>query len=226
MAKLTYYGHACFLVEAEGRAILIDPFLNGNPKAPIAAEKAKADFIVVTHAHGDHLGDAIPIAKRTGATIIANYEIATYCAKQGAKTHGLHIGGSAAFPFGRAKLTQALHGSAFPDGSYGGNPTGVVLHAGGRVIYHAGDTGLFSDMQLIGEEGLDVALLPIGDNFTMGIDDAVRAVKFLKPKTVVPMHYNTFEVIGADPGSFRTKAERDTGARVVVLDPGQSLEIA
>lgn len=225
MAKLTYYGHACFLVEAGGRAILIDPFLTGNPQAPAGAGDLHADFIVVTHAHGDHLGDAVPIAKRTNATVISNYEIASYCEKQGVKTHAMHIGGAAAFPFGRAKLTQALHGSSFPDGSYGGNPAGVVLRLGDRVVYHAGDTGLFSDMQLIGEEGLDVAILPIGDNFTMGVDDAVRAVRFLKPKAVVPMHYNTFEIIDADPDSFRRKVERASAARVVVLEPGKSWEI-
>jgi L-ascorbate metabolism protein UlaG (beta-lactamase superfamily) len=224
MAKLTYYGHACFLVESDGTAILIDPFLEGNPLASIGPGEVRADFIIVTHGHGDHLGDAIPIAKRTGATVISNFEIASYCGKQGAKIHAMHIGGSAAFPFGRAKLTQALHGSSFPDGSYAGNPAGVILWMGGRVLYHAGDTGLFMDMQLIGEAGLDVAILPIGDNFTMGIEDAVRATRFLKPKTVVPMHYNTFGIIGADPGAFRESVEREKLASVVVLEPGKSWE--
>jgi L-ascorbate metabolism protein UlaG (beta-lactamase superfamily) len=225
MAKLTYYGHSCFLVESGGFAVIVDPFLTGNPRATVRAEDIACDFIVVTHAHGDHLGDAVPIAKRTGATIITNYEIANHCEKEGAKVHPLHIGGGASFPFGRAKLTQAFHGSSFADGSYGGNPAGVVLRLPDAVVYHAGDTGLFSDMQLIGEEGLDAALLPIGDNFTMGPDDAVRAVRFLKPKMVVPMHYNTFDVIGTDPQSFRRKAEREAGVRVVVLEPGQSVEV-
>jgi len=226
MVTITWLGHAAFSIEDGTHVILIDPFLTGNPKATARAEEVAADFIIVTHAHGDHLGDSVAIAKRTGATIISNYEIANRCQQEGASAHPLHIGGGRDFPFGRAQLTLALHGSSFPDGSYGGNPAGVVLKIGGKTIYHAGDTGLFGDMKLIGDRNaLDVAILPIGDNFTMGIDDAVYAVQLLHPKIVVPIHYETFDVIRQDPQSFRARVETETSARCHVLDPGGSLTL-
>lgn len=224
--KLTWYGHACWNIETPKGTILIDPFLSGNPGAPIQAGQAKPDFILVSHGHGDHLGDTVPIAKRTGALVISNFEIANYCQGQGCKTHPLHIGGSRNFAFGNLKLTIAHHGSSFPDGRYAGNPAGFLLTLGKVKIYDAADTGLFYDMKLIGEEGIDVALLPIGDNFTMGPDDAVRAVKLIKPKVVIPMHYNTFDVIRQDAKGFAAQVKKASPkTKVVVLKPGESFSI-
>ena len=223
--EVTGYGHACFSIVGGGATLLTDPFLTGNPLAAATADEVSADYILVSHAHGDHLGDAVPIAKRTGATIIANFEIATYCGNEGANAHPLHIGGGRDFPFGRVKLTIAHHGSSFPDGSYGGNPAGFLLTLEGKKIYHACDTGLFYDMKLIGEEGIDLAILPIGDNFTMGPEDALKAVEFIEPKIVVPVHYDTFEVIEQDPHAFARMVEAETSARCMVLKPGDSLTL-
>jgi len=224
--KLTWYGHACWNIETPKGNLLIDPFIAGNPTAPITADQVKPDFILISHGHGDHLGDAVPIAKRTGALIISNFEIASYCQSQGCKAHPQHIGGSRDYPFGNLKLTIAHHGSSFPDGRYAGNPAGFLLTLGKIKIYDAADTGLFFDMKLIGEEGIDVALLPIGDNFTMGPADALRAVKLIKPKVVIPMHYNTFDVISQDPKSFATRVKKASPkTKVVVLKPGESFSI-
>ncbi len=223
--KVTWYGHACFGIEGGGATLLLDPFISGNPLAPVLADEVRADYILVSHAHDDHLGDAMPIARRTGAMIISNFEIANYCASQGANAHPLHIGGGRDFPFGRVKLTIAHHGSSFPDGGYGGNPAGFLLTIEGKKIYHACDTGLFYDMKLIGQGGIDLAILPIGDNFTMGPEDALQAVKLIDPKTVVPIHYNTFEVIAQDPHAFARAVEAETSARCVVLEPGSSLTL-
>jgi len=224
MAKLTYFSHAAWMIESKGHKILIDPFLDGNPTSPVKAKDVKADFIIITHAHGDHIGDAVPIAKTCNALIISNFEIANWCSEKGVKTHGMHIGGSRQFPFGTVKLTPAFHGSSFPDGTYGGMPTGVLITVEGKTVYHSGDTGLFSDMKLIAEMNpIDIALLPIGDNFTMGLTDAVKAVEFLKPKKVIPMHYRTFGIIDTDPGEFRKMVQK-SGVDVQVLDYGQSVE--
>jgi L-ascorbate metabolism protein UlaG (beta-lactamase superfamily) len=229
MAKLTYYGHSAFLLETGNHGILIDPFLTGNPLAPVKAEQVKCNFIIVTHGHGDHVGDAVAIAKRNKATIIANYEIATWCGWQGVTAHPMQIGGAHEFPFGRVKLTIAHHGSGLEKDKnfiYLGNPAGVLITVEGKTIYHAGDTGLFYDMKLIGEmNAIDVALLPIGDNFTMGIDDAVKAVEFLNPKLVIPMHYNTFEVIAADPNVFVQKVKAK-GYQAQVLQPGDHVKLS
>ncbi len=224
MATLKYFGHSCWMIESGGHTIIIDPFIDGNPQAGVRKESVKAGYIIVTHAHGDHLGDAVPIAKASGGTIIANFEIYNYCVKQGANAHPMHIGGSHTFPFGRVKLTPAWHGSSFPDGSYGGTPAGCLITVEGKTVYHSGDTGLFLDMQLIGEMNpIDIALLPIGDNFTMGVDDAVKAVTLLKPRTAIPMHYDTFEIIKSDAASFMQKVKaRGFGARLV--KPGESIE--
>ena len=196
--QITFHGHACFTIKTATANLLIDPFLTGNAMADVRPADVHPDYILVTHAHGDHLGDTIPIAKRTGATVISNNEIANYASKNGVKAHNMHIGGAHVFPFGKVKLTIAHHGSSFPDGSYGGNPCGFLLWLEGKVLYHAGDTALFLDMKLYGEEGIDVAMLPIGDNFTMGPEDAVKAVGFLQPKQAILMHYNTFGVIAQD----------------------------
>ena len=224
--RVTYHGHACFTIEGGGAKLLIDPFLSGNPQADIGPEEVEADYILVSHAHGDHLGDTVAIARRTGATVISNHEIATYCAAQGLNSHGLHIGGGYQFPFGRVQLTIAHHGSSFPDGSYGGNPAGFLLTIEGRTIYFAGDTGLTYDMKLIGEKGIDLAILPIGDNYTMGPDDALRAVELLQPRLVVPFHYGTFPVIEQDPAAFATRVVAKTGIECRVLKPGESLTLA
>ncbi len=208
MAKLTYLSHSAWLVETDNYTIAIDPFLEGNPTAALKPSDVKADYIIVTHGHGDHLGDAIPLAKANNGIIITNFEIANYCGDKGANVHPMHIGGAHEFPFGRVKLTPAWHGSSFPDGSYAGTPAGILLTVEGKTIYHTGDTGLFLDMQLIGEMNpVDIFLVNIGDNFTMGIDDAVKAVEFVKPKLTIPMHYKTFDVINVDPLSFIEKVQ-------------------
>jgi L-ascorbate metabolism protein UlaG (beta-lactamase superfamily) len=224
--KLTWYGHACWHIETPKGTLLIDPFLSGNPHTPVQADQVKTDFILVSHGHGDHLGDTISIAKRTGATVLTNFEIASYCQSQGVKAHPLQIGGSRDFPFGNLKLTIAHHGSSFPDGRYAGNPAGFIITLGKTKIYDAADTGLFYDMKLIGEEGITIALLPIGDNFTMGPADAVRAAKLIRPKVLIPMHYNTFDVISQDAKSFASQAKKALPkTKIVVLKPGESITI-
>ena len=224
--KFTWYGHAALGLETGGYHLLVDPFLTGNSSASITADKVRADFILVTHGHGDHVGDAVEIAKRSGALVISVAEIANWMKRQGVKSHGQHLGGGFNHPFGYLKLTLALHGSALPDGSYGGNPCGFLLTTqDGHKIYMAGDTGLFGDMRLIGEEGITLAVLPIGDNYTMGPDDALRAVKLLQPRHVVPMHYGTFGLIQQDPQAWASRVEAETDTRAHVLKPGESLEL-
>jgi L-ascorbate metabolism protein UlaG (beta-lactamase superfamily) len=224
MINITWYGHACFLIETDGTRLLIDPFLQGNPLAPVQPDEVDADYILVSHGHGDHVGDTVAIAKRTGATVISNFEIHNWLVAQGLKNvHPQHIGGGHDFPWGRVKLTIAHHGSVLPDGTYGGNPAGFLLYIQGKKIYHACDTGLFYDMKLIGEEGIDLAILPIGDNFTMGPDDALRAVKLIEPAQVVPIHYNTFDVINQDPKAWALRVEKETSTKVVVMNPGDTL---
>jgi len=221
--KLTWFGHATLGLETGGKHLLIDPFFKGNPAASTSVEKVTADFILVTHGHGDHVGDTVSIARRTGATVIANAEICGWLAKQNVETHPQHIGGGYRYPFGYLKLTLALHGSALPDGSNGGNPAGFLLTTtDSKKIYIAGDTGLFGDMKLIGEEGLEVAVIPIGDNYTMGPDDALRAVKLLNPKHVIPIHYKTWDVIDQDPNSWAARVGKETDAKTHVLKPGES----
>jgi L-ascorbate metabolism protein UlaG (beta-lactamase superfamily) len=224
--KISWYSHACFLIETNQTKLLTDPFLNDNPLAPVRADEVQADYILVSHGHGDHVGDSVSIAKRTGATVISNFEIQNWMVSQGLENvHPQHIGGGFDYPWGRVKLTIAHHGSALPDGSYGGNPCGFLFYIQGKKIYHACDTGLFYDMKLIGEEGIDLAILPIGDNFTMGPEDALRAVKLIEPARVVPIHYDTFEVIKQDPRAWANQVEDQTAAKVAVMKPGDFLEL-
>jgi L-ascorbate metabolism protein UlaG (beta-lactamase superfamily) len=225
--RLTYHGHSCFTVETAGTRLIIDPFLTGNPAADITADTVQCDYILVSHGHEDHTGDALALARRCDATIVANFEIAEYYAAKGAKTHGMNPGGGYTFPFGRVKLTLAHHTSSLEAGLnpiYLGVPCGILLQAEGRTLYHAGDTALFMDMQLIGRAGLDVALIPIGDNYTMGPDDAVTALDFLRPKVAVPMHYNTWPIIAQDAAAFAARALH-SGHTVNVLASGQSLQV-
>ena len=221
----TWYGHATLGLETGGYKLVIDPFVSGNPAATTSADAVEADFLLVSHGHGDHVGDTVPIAKRTGATVISNFEIASWFEEKHGleKTHGQHIGGGFKHPFGYLKLTLALHGSVLPDGSNGGNPCGFLLTTNdGKKIYMAQDTGLFGDMKLIGEEGLDLAVIPIGDNYTMGPDDALRAVKLLQPKTVIPIHYNTWDLLAQDANAWAERVQKETKTKAVVLKPGES----
>ncbi|MFM7056894.1 MAG: metal-dependent hydrolase [Planctomycetota bacterium] len=219
---ITYYGHSAFLLQTAGRSVLIDPFLTGNPQAPISAADVPADYIVISHGHGDHVGDAVEISRRTHAMVISNHEISIWLKKQGVqRTHDMHIGGSHRFSFGTLKLTIAHHGSILPDGSCGGSPAGLLFHTDAGNIYHAGDTGLFGDMALIGEAGLKLAILPIGDNYTMGPADSLRAIRLLQPEIVMPCHVNTFPVIEQDVAAWSDQVRKNTSARPVVLQPGQ-----
>jgi L-ascorbate metabolism protein UlaG (beta-lactamase superfamily) len=224
--KVTWFGHAATLVETDQVKLLIDPFFSGNPKAAGGVDDLSPDVIAVTHGHGDHVGDTVAIAERTGALCISNHEIVVYLQNQGvANTHPLHIGGGRDFPWGRIKLTIAHHGSMLPDGANGGNPAGILLSLSGKTIYHAGDTGLFYDMKLIGDAGVDLALLPVGDNFTMGPDDALKAIELIRPKIVIPLHYDTFEVIEQDVRAWAERAEQRFDVRAAVLEPGASVEL-
>jgi L-ascorbate metabolism protein UlaG (beta-lactamase superfamily) len=216
------------MLEADdGTALLIDPFLTDNPIADVGpADLTKVDYVLFTHGHGDHIGDGFEIAQRTGAKVVSTFEIVSFAQeKKGIENaHPLHIGGGYDFPVGRIKMTPALHGGAVAgdeSGQYTTVPGGFLITLGGKTIYHAGDTGLITDMQLLKGE-VDVACLPIGDNFTMGPADAVKAVEMIEPKTVIPMHFNTFDVIEQDPQAFA----KDVGdrAKVTILEPGQSHE--
>ncbi|HZP60919.1 MAG TPA: metal-dependent hydrolase [Opitutaceae bacterium] len=223
--QLTYFGHSCFLCEVPGARLLLDPYFTENPLAPCRAGDVTCDYVLCSHGHDDHIGDALEISRRCGAPIIANFEIAEFFAAQGAKTHGMNPGGAFNFPFGRVKLTLAFHSSSeIVDGriTYLGEPCGVLIGAGGKILYHAGDTALFSDMQLTGRAGLDAALLPIGDNFTMGPPDALEALDLLRPKLCIPMHYNTWPEIRQDAAKFASDAA-SRGHAVRPLRPGESL---
>ncbi|OGU58254.1 MAG: metal-dependent hydrolase [Ignavibacteria bacterium RBG_13_36_8] len=224
--KLKYFSHSAFQIRtSEGATILIDPFLDDNPTSPVKSKEVKADFIVLTHAHGDHIGDAFKIAKKSDSLLICVNELANYCAAKGFKAHNMHIGGSHEFDFGIVKFTIAHHGSMTPDNQYAGEAAGVILTMEGKNIYHTGDTGLFYDMKLIGEmTPIDYMLLPIGDNFTMGIKDALKAVELVNPKVAIPMHFDTWPIIKANPQEFKKQVEAK-GKKCTVLDFGQEIDI-
>jgi len=224
---LTWYGHATWLVDTGEHKILLDPFFNDNPSSPIKADDVSANTILVSHGHFDHIADVASIANRTGATVVAIYEIAEWLAKNHSVENpvGMNIGGQTRLPWGTAKMVPALHSSQLPDGSYGGEPAGFVLTIGDQKIYFACDTGLFGDMQLIGSMGIELAVLPIGDLFTMGPDDSVQAAKLVNANEVLPTHYNTWPPIEQDSGAWATQINSETSSRAIVLEPGQSHSI-
>ncbi|HNX37774.1 MAG TPA: metal-dependent hydrolase [Candidatus Cloacimonadota bacterium] len=224
--KLQYLSHSAFmLTTVENVRILIDPFLLRNELAPLKPGELKVEYIILTHAHGDHLGDTVEIAKQNDATVICVSELANYLSKKGIRTHAMQIGGAFRFSFGRVKLVTALHGSMTPDGVYGGLAAGVVIAIGDKTIYHCGDTGIFGDLRLIGElDSIDYMLVPIGGNYTMDIADAIVAVEMVKPRIAIPMHYNTFPVIVADPEVF-AEGIRKAGRECVIMKPGETIEI-
>lgn len=225
--QLKWLGHGSWEIRAADHTILLDPFLEQNPSAPCKSADLQADFILVSHGHFDHVADVASIANRTGATVVAIYEIAEWFAKnhQVADTIGMNIGGQVELPFGTAQMTLAFHSSQLPDGSYGGAPAGFLITIGGKKIYFACDTALFSDMQLIGAKGIDVAVLPIGDLFTMGPDDSVIATNFVKPEFVLPAHYNTWPPIEQDANDWAEKIKANSNAKPVVLNPGESFDV-
>jgi L-ascorbate metabolism protein UlaG (beta-lactamase superfamily) len=223
----TWLGHSAFQMDIDGHPILFDPFLTNNPLAAKKADDIKTEIILLSHGHGDHVGDTVAIARRTRAPVITNFEVGNWLRKQGAEAHGQNTGGKGDYGFMTVKLTLAFHSSSLPDGTYGGNPNGflVTAKASGQKLYFAGDTALFSDMQLIGDEGIDIALLPIGDYFTMGIDDSIKAIKLLRPRFVAPMHYNTFDAVAQDAGTWANRVSSETNATPIVLDPGGSFAV-
>lgn len=224
MFNFTYYGHSAFLLDDGKYKVLFDPFLTGNPRAAIKAEDVDCDYILISHAHGDHLGDAPEIAARTGAELVAIPEVLAICEQRvpGLKQHPMNLGGSLTLPFGKVRMTLAQHSS----GVAGGIACGFVVYMGGKVVYFAGDTALFSDMQLIGhKDQLDYALLPIGDNYTMGLEDAAMAAQLLNARHVIPIHYNTWPIINQDVRHYKEITEAMSRAEVHIVEPGQSLEM-
>ena len=225
--KVSYHGHSVVKIETEDKTILIDPFINGNGLTDLKEEEQNPDAILLTHGHNDHVGDTVSIAKRSGALVVAPNELANYLGWQGVNVHNMHIGGARQFDFGKVKYTQAFHGSSYVTENneiiYTGMPGGILFFAEEKTIYHAGDTALFSDMKLIGERHpVDVLFVPIGDNFTMGIEDAAYAVSLIKPKIVVPVHYNTFPPIEVDPNAFAALVqELANDVDVQILQPGE-----
>lgn len=225
--QISYHGHSVVKIKTNTHTILIDPFITGNGLTDLTASEEKPDVILLTHGHNDHVGDTIEIAKQSNALVVAPFELAEYLGTKGLNTHEMGLGGAYEFDFGQVKFTQAFHSSSFTsneDGTiYTGMPAGILFTAEGKTIYHAGDTALFGDMQLIGQRNnIDVAFLPIGDNFTMGPKDAAYATELLKPKVVVPIHYNTFPPIKQDPNHFK---ELVSTAEVQILQAGEMVRL-
>lgn len=224
MTELTWLGHGCWLLRASNHTLLVDPFLDDSPTAPVKPDQVSPDFILVSHGHADHVADCVRIARRTDATVISNFEICQWLATQGVKKTVAHnLGGGSDQPFGRVRLTLAHHSSSLPDGSNGGNPSGFLLTLADGKIYFACDTGLFYDMKLIGAAKIDLAVLPIGDLFTMGPDDSIEAIKLIEPKRVAPSHYNTWPPIQQDVQAWAERVRRETKAEPVVVPPGSKI---
>lgn len=221
---LTFLGHAGVRLHGADGDVLIDPFLTGNPVAVTDPSTLHPSHVILTHAHGDHVGDTVAIAKRSGATVVGAVEVVNALATDGVQGVGMNVGGTLALPFGSLTFTPAWHSSSFSDGRYGGLAMGVVVRFGGITVFHAGDTALFSDLALLRRHAVDVALLPIGDHFTMGPDDALEAVRLLRPRVVVPVHYDTFPPIRQDGAAFAARVRAETDAAAVVLRPGESWE--
>ena len=223
--KLTYLGHSAFIFEAGSQKCIIDPFIKDNPLCNIKlSDLGNIDYILVTHGHSDHMGDTVEIAKKYGSTVICNFEISIYLDKYNIKCHPMHIGGSYDFDFGRVKMVPALHGSSILEGNHiipAGSPCGFIVHSQGKKIYHAGDTGLSMEMSLLKRENIDIALLPVGGNFTMDIDDAIYALRLIQPKLVIPMHYDTFPMICCNTQNFE-KLAKDI-CNVQLLKPMESM---
>jgi L-ascorbate metabolism protein UlaG (beta-lactamase superfamily) len=226
MTKLTWHGHATWLFETGTHKVLIDPYFTDNPEAKMKADDVAADFILLTHGHEDHTADAVKIARRTGATVLCNWEIHLWLQKHKiTSTLPMNTGGTATLPFGQAKSTIAHHSSSMPDGTYAGNPNGYLITAAGKKLYFAGDTALFLDMQLYGRGGLDLAVLPIGDLFTMGPDDSIEAIKLLEPKRVAPSHYNTWPPIEQDVAAWASRVMSETNAEPIVPLVGKTFDL-
>ena len=226
--RITFLGHAAFLLEADDKSVAIDPFLTGNPTAARAADDISPQTILLTHAHNDHVGDTVAIARRIGAAVIATAELANYLGTQGITTVGANHGGTVAFDGGTTKFVPAWHTSSYTVGDgvvAPGVPAGHVVRFGGKTVYFAGDTCLFGDMSLIGDEGLDAAVLPIGDHFTMGPADAAKSARLLQAGVVIPCHFNTFPPIRQDPLAFKAMVEEQTSSRCHPLAPGETLDL-
>jgi L-ascorbate metabolism protein UlaG (beta-lactamase superfamily) len=225
--QVSYHGHSVVKIKTGDTTILIDPFITGNSLTDLQADEEKPDVILLTHAHNDHVGDTIALAKGSGAQVVAPVELANYLGRFELNVKGMNLGGACEFDFGTVKYTKAFHSSSYnaDDGEviYGGMPAGILFKAEGKTIYHAGDTEVFGDMAIIGERNsIDVAFVPIGDFFTMGPEDAAYAVELLKPKTVVPIHYNTFPPIKQDPEHFKSLVKN---AEVKILQPGEKIDL-
>ncbi|MCC4721543.1 metal-dependent hydrolase [Salinicoccus sp. RF5] len=225
--KLSYHGHSIIQLENNDTKVIVDPFINGNELTDLEAGDVKADYILLTHGHNDHVGDTVEIAKNNDATVVAPVELAGYLEGQGLETIGMNIGGRKSFEFGSIKFVHAFHSSSFTDDDgkvhYTGMPTGIIIEAGEKKIYHAGDTGIFGDMKLISDLNgpFDVAFVPIGDHFTMGIEDAAYATdELIRPKIAVPVHYDTFPPIKQDAEAFKNSAKTE----VQVLKPGETVD--